>query len=162
MKRSRQTTHPLRLGVLHYHWRRCGVTTVVNNAVRAVIAHVPCTELEIDLISCDAGLPHSQAMLEMTRAGIGMTAITNSTNEVLGIFTDGDLRRVLNDKLDLHESLINDLMTRDCTTATADMLAAEGLEVMQRKKINALLVTDEENQLVGALNMHTLLRAGVA
>jgi arabinose-5-phosphate isomerase len=104
----------------------------------------------------------SQAMLEMTRAGIGMTAVTNNINEVLGIFTDGDLRRVFEDKVDPHQSHIDDIMTKDCTTVTADMLAAEGLQIMQQKKINSLLVTDENQQLVGALNMHTLLRAGVA
>jgi len=115
---------------------------------------------DIPVVPADATL--SQTVLEMSRVGIGMTAITNSANEVLGIFTDGDLRRVIDDKLDLHESLIGDLMTRNCTTVKANVLAAEGLEIMQRKRISALLVTDEDNQLVGALNMHSLLRAGVA
>jgi arabinose-5-phosphate isomerase len=115
---------------------------------------------DIPQVPTDATL--SQAMLEMTRAGIGMTAITNSANEVLGIFTDGDLRRVFEDKVDPHQSNIDDIMTRHCTTVTVDMLAAEGLQIMQQKKINSLLVTDENQKLIGALNMHTLLRAGVA
>jgi len=104
----------------------------------------------------------SQAMLEMTRAGIGMTAITNDNDEVLGIFTDGDLRRVFEDKIDPHEALIDSVMTSNCTTVTADILAAEGLKIMQEKRINSLLVTNDNQQLIGALNMHTLLRAGVA
>jgi arabinose-5-phosphate isomerase len=115
---------------------------------------------DIPQVPADATL--SQAMLEMTRAGIGMTAITNGANEVLGIFTDGDLRRVFEDKVDPHQAHIDDIMTQHCTTVTADMLAAEGLQIMQQKKINSLLVTDENQKLVGALNMHTLLRAGVA
>ena len=104
----------------------------------------------------------SQALLEMTRAGIGMTAITSDQNEVLGIFTDGDLRRVFERKLDPNQTLISEVMTSSCTTVSADILAAEGLKVMQESKINSLLVTDEHNFLIGALNMHTLLRAGVA
>ena len=104
----------------------------------------------------------SQALLEMTRAGIGMTAITSDQNEVLGIFTDGDLRRVFERKVDPNQTLISEVMTSSCTTVSADILAAEGLKVMQESKINSLLVTDEHNLLIGALNMHTLLRAGVA
>jgi len=114
----------------------------------------------IPQVFADATL--SQTMLEMTRAGIGMTAITNDRHEILGIFTDGDLRRVFEGKIDPHESPIDGLMTKECTTVTADMLAAEGLKIMQENKINSLLVVDENQQLAGALNMHTLLRAGVA
>jgi len=115
---------------------------------------------DIPRVSADMTL--SQAMLEMTRAGIGMTAITNDSNEVLGIFTDGDLRRVFEDRIDPHKSLIDSAMTRHCTTVKADILAAEGLKIMQEKRINSLLVTNDDQQLIGALNMHTLLRAGVA
>ena len=104
----------------------------------------------------------SQALLEMTRAGIGMTAITSDDDEVLGIFTDGDLRRVFEDKVDPNTASIETVMTQNCTTVNADILAAEGLAIMQEKKINSLLVVDESNKLIGALNMHTFLRAGVA
>ncbi|MCW8963118.1 MAG: KpsF/GutQ family sugar-phosphate isomerase [Gammaproteobacteria bacterium] len=115
---------------------------------------------DIPRVSADVTL--SQAMLEMTRAGIGMTAITNGNEEVLGIFTDGDLRRVFEDRIDPHEALIDSVMTRHCTTVKADILAAEGLKVMQEKRINSLLVINDDQQLIGALNMHTLLRSGVA
>jgi arabinose-5-phosphate isomerase len=81
---------------------------------------------------------------------------------VLGIFTDGDLRRVFESKVDPNETSISEVMTEHCTTVAADLLAAEGLKIMQEKKINSLLVTNENDELIGALNMHTLLRAGVA
>lgn len=103
----------------------------------------------------------SEAIMEMTRAGIGMTAITDSDSRILGIFTDGDLRRTIEKRLDPHQTSIESLMTRDCTCVTADILAAEGLQIMQDKRINALLVVDEDEKLIGALNMHTMLRAGV-
>ena len=114
----------------------------------------------IPMVTTDVTL--SQAMLEMTRAGIGMTAITDTDNTVLGIFTDGDLRRVFEDKIDPHETSISSVMTANCTTVAADILAAEGLKIMQEKRINSLLVVDTKKQLIGALNMHTMLRAGVA
>ena len=115
---------------------------------------------DIPRVAADVTL--SQALIEMTRAGIGMTAVTNDSNEVLGIFTDGDLRRVFENRLDPNETSIANVMTSNCTTVSADILAAEGLKIMQEKKINSLLVTDDNNKLIGALNMHTLLRAGVA
>ena len=118
------------------------------------------TGSNIPAVSPDVTL--SQALIEMTRAGIGMTAITNERNHVLGIFTDGDLRRVFESKVDPNETSISQVMTEHCTTVAADLLAAEGLKIMQEKKINSLLVTNENDELIGALNMHTLLRAGVA
>jgi arabinose-5-phosphate isomerase len=118
------------------------------------------TGSNIPAVSPDVTL--SQALIEMTRAGIGMTAITDEQNHVLGIFTDGDLRRVFESKVDPNETSISQVMTKHCTTVGADLLAAEGLKIMQEKKINSLLVTNENDELIGALNMHTLLRAGVA
>ena len=101
------------------------------------------------------------ALIEMTDKGLGMTAVVSDNNTILGIFTDGDLRRVLAETVDIHSSLIADFMTENCITGSPNMLAAEILELMQRYKINALLITDEQQQLVGAINMHDLLRAGV-
>lgn len=122
-----------------------------------------------DIMQTGDDIPHvradvslSEAMIEMTRAGIGMTAITDDAMKVLGIFTDGDLRRALENQVDPHKTRIDTIMTVDCKLASADMLAAEGLQIMQDKSINSLLVTDENQQLIGALNMHTLLRADVA
>ncbi|MCW9012649.1 MAG: KpsF/GutQ family sugar-phosphate isomerase [Gammaproteobacteria bacterium] len=101
------------------------------------------------------------ALLEMTRKKLGMTAIIDKENNLLGIYTDGDLRRTLDKNVDVHTAVIKDVMTRGGTTTTSNVLAAEALKIMQDKKINAILVTDENNKLTGALNMHDLLRAGV-
>ncbi len=103
----------------------------------------------------------SDALVEMTNKGLGMTAITTDNGGIAGIFTDGDLRRVLEQTIDVHTTAIADVMTSDCKTGQPNMLAAEVLELMQRHKINALLITDNDQQLVGAINMHDLLRAGV-
>jgi len=101
------------------------------------------------------------ALLEMTRKGLGATAVVNSEKRVEGIFTDGDLRRALDNNIDLHKTSIDDVMTRDCTLISPGLLAAEALQIMEDGKFNALLVVDEDKQLIGALNMHDLLRAGV-
>jgi len=103
----------------------------------------------------------SDALVEMTNKGLGMTAITDDNDSIVGIFTDGDLRRVLAQTVDIHTTAIANFMTSNCITGRPTMLAAEILELMQRHKINAILITDEDQQLVGAINMHDLLRAGV-
>ena len=103
----------------------------------------------------------SEALLEISRKGLGMTAITDADGRVVGIFTDGDLRRTLDQGLDIHRTRIDDVMTSHCRSVGEDILAAEALKVMEDSRINALLVTDGDHRLVGALNMHDLLRAGV-
>ncbi|KLV06382.1 KpsF/GutQ family sugar-phosphate isomerase [Photobacterium ganghwense] len=100
------------------------------------------------------------ALLEVSRKGLGMTAIIDSNQQLSGIFTDGDLRRLLDKRIDIHNTAIGDVMTRNPATISADVLAAEGLKMMEDRKINGLLVTDA-GKLVGALNMHDLLKAGV-
>jgi arabinose-5-phosphate isomerase len=105
--------------------------------------------------------PLSDALLEMTRKGLGMTAIIDTRGKLAGIFTDGDLRRTIDHKVDLNEALVSEVMTADCKTIHPGMLAAEALQIMDSTKINALPVVNESNELVGALNMHDLLRAGV-
>ncbi|KAA3626170.1 MAG: KpsF/GutQ family sugar-phosphate isomerase [Proteobacteria bacterium] len=114
---------------------------------------------EVPRVPESAGL--STALLEMSRKGLGMTAIVDGAERVVGIYTDGDLRRTLDQGIDIHNAPVASVMTRGCTTVTADLLAAEGLQIMEEKKINGLLVVDASNRLIGALNMHTLLRAGV-
>ncbi|BBL76030.1 KpsF/GutQ family sugar-phosphate isomerase [Methylomagnum ishizawai] len=101
------------------------------------------------------------AVLEMTAKNLGMTAIVDAGQRVLGIFTDGDLRRLLEKAGDIHAVPVAAAMTRTCTRVTADRLAAETVRIMEGKRINALLVVDEAGRLIGALNMHDLLRAGV-
>ena len=103
----------------------------------------------------------SDALIEMTKKGLGMTAVIDNNDVMKGIFTDGDLRRVLEQAVDVHTCPIADHMTVQCKTGNPDMLAAEVLSLMQQFKINALLIVDDKQDLVGAINMHDLLRAGV-
>ena len=105
--------------------------------------------------------PLGQALLEITEKKLGMTAIVDAQNQLLGIFTDGDLRRTLDLGIDIHNVRVNAVMTSHCKTIKPDILAAEALRIMEEGKINALIVTDDQNHPVGALNMHDLLRAGV-
>ena len=107
------------------------------------------------------GVSLADALVEMSRKGLGMTAVTAADGRLVGIFTDGDLRRVLDRRIDVHQVGISEVMTAGCKTARLGMLAAEALQMMEEYKINALLVVDKEGRLVGALNMHDLLRAGV-
>ncbi|MBM7061574.1 KpsF/GutQ family sugar-phosphate isomerase [Pseudomonas sp. UL073] len=101
------------------------------------------------------------ALLEMTRKGLGMTVIVENDGKLAGIFTDGDLRRTLDKGIDVRNAIIDEVMTPHGRTARAEMLAAEALKIMEDHKINALVVVDAADQPVGALNMHDLLRAGV-
>ena len=101
------------------------------------------------------------ALLEISRKGLGMTAIVDAQGNLAGIFTDGDLRRTLDRSIDIHNTPVRDVMTRHCKTVRPDILAAEALKCMEDTKINGLMVTDTDGRLVGALNMHDLLRAGV-
>ena len=103
----------------------------------------------------------SDALVEMTRKGLGMTAVVDDNDRLLGIFTDGDLRRAIDHRLDVHTTVVGDVMTADCQTVQPGMLAAEALRIMDDMKINALPVINERQELLGALNMHDLLRAGV-
>ena len=105
--------------------------------------------------------PLSEALVEMTQKGLGMTAVVDANDKLAGVFTDGDLRRTIDQKIDLHNALVKDVMTADCKTIHPGMLAAEALQIMDATKINALPVVNADNELVGALNMHDLLRAGV-
>ncbi len=104
----------------------------------------------------------SAALLEMTKKGLGMTGVVDAAGKLVGIFTDGDLRRVLDHgEVNVHETTIAEVMTRDCKTAQPRQLAVEVLSQMESFKINSLMVVDDHQQPVGALNMHDLLRAGV-
>jgi arabinose-5-phosphate isomerase len=104
----------------------------------------------------------TEALLEITRKGLGMTAVVDGRNRLVGIYTDGDLRRTLEKTQDDIRALkVADAMSRNPRTISPDRLAAEAVQLMERHKINGLLVADEEGAPVGALNMHDLLRAGV-
>ncbi len=104
----------------------------------------------------------SEALVEMSRKRLGMTAVVDAKDRLLGVFTDGDLRRALDDEqIDLRTMPVESLMARSPKTIGANQLAVEAAHLMEAHKINALVVVDEQNRVVGALNIHDLLRARV-
>ena len=101
------------------------------------------------------------ALVEMSLKGLGMTAIVNEQQQLVGLFTDGDLRRVLDNRIDIHSESINTVMTHNPSVAQSDMLAAQALKIMEDKKINGLIIIDTNSKPVGAMNMHDFLSSGV-
>lgn len=121
-----------------------------------------------DIMHRDQRVPRSRphdslktALLEMTSKSLGMTVIVDDTGRLLGIFTDGDLRRALDRDIDLRTTSINTLMTSPCHSVTPEQLAVDAVRLMEAHKIFVLPVVDQESRLVGAFNMHDLLTAGV-
>ncbi len=114
---------------------------------------------KIPLVSEDADL--REALLEMTSKGLGMTGVTDGGQRLCGIYTDGDLRRTLNRGDDVYTVKIRDVMTRNPKTTRPDRLAAETVQLMRSANINGLFVVDDDHRVLGALNMHDLLKAGV-
>ena len=103
----------------------------------------------------------SDALLEMTAKSLGMTSVVDSGGRLLGVFTDGDLRRALDGGIDLRETPIRQVMTPSGVTVAPETLAAECLNVLEQRKITALVVVDEDHRQIGVLHLHDLLRAGV-
>lgn len=101
------------------------------------------------------------ALMEISKKGLGMTAIVNYKGELTGIFTDGDLRRILDEQVDIHHDTIDSVMILNPVVANQEMLAAEALKIMQDKKINGLIVINQQQKPIGAMNMHDLLSSGV-
>jgi arabinose-5-phosphate isomerase len=120
---------------------------------------------QIPLVNADSSL--KQTLLEMTRKGLGMAGVIDSKSLdqkhhiLVGIYTDGDLRRTFEQMPNIETASVKDYMTPNCITIQAHSIASEALKVMQDHKINALMVVDENNIIQGALNMHDLLRAGI-
>ena len=121
-----------------------------------------------DIMHSGAGMPViraeatlAEALVEMSQKGLGVTAIVDQRGRVLGIFTDGDLRRALDADIDIKTCLAAEVMTRGARHIAPGALAASALALMESHRINALLVMDEQQKLVGVLNMHDLLRARV-
>ncbi|BBP81538.1 MULTISPECIES: KpsF/GutQ family sugar-phosphate isomerase [unclassified Pseudomonas] len=109
----------------------------------------------------ERGTSLRDALLEMTRKGLGMTAVLETDGRLAGIFTDGDLRRTLDKGVDVRQASIDDVMTAHGKTVRAEMLAAEALKIMDDHKINVLVVVDDNDTPIGALHIHDLTRAGV-
>ncbi|HET6629744.1 MAG TPA: KpsF/GutQ family sugar-phosphate isomerase [Woeseiaceae bacterium] len=103
----------------------------------------------------------SEGLVEMSRKGLGMTAVIDADNHILGIFTDGDLRRALDAGVDVHKTDMQSVMHRGSKTVLPDMLAAAAMHLLEEHKITGLLVADPDNRLIGALNVHDLFRAGI-
>lgn len=103
----------------------------------------------------------SSALVEISAKGLGMTAITDDKHNLLGVFTDGDLRRTLDKDLNLIQTSVSDVMTKECKTIKPHDLAAEAVKIMETSKVTGLLVLDDNGKLVGALNIHDLFQAGV-
>lgn len=114
---------------------------------------------DIPVVSHRASI--KEALIEMTRCRLGMTAIVNDKSQHIGLFTDGDLRRAFERNIDIQKTPITEVMTHGGKVVEKGMLAAEALRIMETNKINGLFVVDKQHQLIGALNMHDLLRAGV-
>ncbi len=102
-----------------------------------------------------------EGLLEMSRKGLGMTVIVDDAGRILGVFTDGDLRRALDRQVDVHRATMSEVMTSPCRTIAPQELAAEAVHLMEVHRITALPVADEQGRLIGALNVHDLFRAGV-
>ncbi|MGH8250299.1 MAG: KpsF/GutQ family sugar-phosphate isomerase [Steroidobacteraceae bacterium] len=114
---------------------------------------------ELPMVRPDTPLP--EGLLEMSRKRLGLTAVVDPDRRVVGIFTDGDLRRAIDRRIDIHKSTMADVMTRGGRSIGAQELAAEAVLMMEKHAINGLLVQDDRGVLIGALNVHDLLRAGV-
>ena len=114
----------------------------------------------IPLVQSDTTL--RETLLEMTAKGLGMAGVVDADGRrLVGIYTDGDLRRTFDRMPDIKTALVRDYMTANCVTIDAERIASEALKIMHDKKINALMVVDDHGDVQGALNMHDLLRAGV-
>jgi arabinose-5-phosphate isomerase len=114
----------------------------------------------IPLVS--SGTTLKDTLLEMTAKGLGVAGVIDAnSNKLVGIYTDGDLRRTFEKMPDMETARVDEFMTANCVTIEAERIASEALKIMHDKKVNALLVVDQELSVQGALNMHDLLRAGV-
>lgn len=123
------------------------------------VSDVMRSKIAIPQVSAEAKL--TDGLLEMSRKGLGLTAIVDVENKPIGIFTDGDLRRALEQHLNLTTAKMCDVMHPNPTTIHQDALAVTAVEIMEQRKINGLLVVDNTGKLIGALNMHDLLLAKV-
>ena len=123
------------------------------------VADIMHKEVEVPRVTPDQ--PLHDALLEMTQKGFGMTTIVADDNRLLGVFTDGDLRRVIDQKIDITNALMADVMSGNPRTISREILVAEALTIMENAAITALIIQYEDHRPVGVLHMHDILRAGV-
>lgn len=129
---------------------------------RRLLTHVrDVMHAEASIPAVREGATLAEAVLEMSRKGLGMTAIVDETSRLLGIYTDGDLRRTLEKKLDFATTPISAVMSATPRSISPDALAVDAVQLMEQHAISQLLVVDTDSKVVGALNMHDLLKAKV-
>lgn len=114
---------------------------------------------EVPRVTADTSM--AEGLLEMSRKGLGMTVIIDATGRPAGVYTDGDLRRSLDRRVDVHSARMGEVMTQPCKSVSSQALAVEAVRLMEQHRITALPVVDAAGALVGALNVHDLLRQGV-
>lgn len=148
-----------RRGFTHEDFARSHPGGLLGRRLLLYVRDIMHTGSEIPAVNLDASL--REALLEMTSKGLGMSGVVDADGRLAGILTDGDLRRLLNRGVDVYKAKISEVMTRSPKVTHPDRLAAETVEMMRSRKINGLFVVDDENRVVGALNMHDLLRSGV-
>ncbi len=124
-----------------------------------VVSDIMHTGEQLPIVAQGASI--MDALVEMTAKKLGMTAVVDQQGQLAGIFTDGDVRRLLEKAIDITQAALVEVMTIDCQVIRQDILAAEAMQIMEQKKINALIVVDENKQVTGALNMHDLIHAGI-
>ena len=110
----------------------------------------------------DAGTVLSDALLEISDKGLGMTTVLDESGQLAGVFTDGDLRRALDHRIDINATTIGELMSRSAKGATREMLAAEALRIMEENEISSLVVLNDSGELEGVVHLKDLLHAGIA
>ncbi|WP_242698583.1 KpsF/GutQ family sugar-phosphate isomerase [Alteromonas sp. 5E99-2] len=103
----------------------------------------------------------SDALIEISKKGLGCTGVIDNNGVLIGIFTDGDLRRIIDQKIDMHQTHINTVMTRNFVSVESSDMAVDALNLMEHKKISSLMVLNDAKHVIGAFNMHMLLKAGV-
>jgi arabinose-5-phosphate isomerase len=114
-----------------------------------------------DIPRVDLSTVLSAALMEISSKGLGMTTVVDEKGELAGVFTDGDLRRVLDSDVDIKSAAISRVMVKGCKTVTTGMLAAESLRIMEQNKISSLVVIDDQKNIVGVIHLSMLLKAGL-
>ena len=114
-----------------------------------------------DLPTVYENTPLTQTLVEMTQKGLGITTVIDDNHKLSGVFTDGDLRRAIDKNTNINQALVKDVMSTNPTTIGADMLAAEAMSLMERQSITALIVANNNQQAIGVIHMHDILRAGI-
>ena len=124
------------------------------------VADVMVSGSDIPTVTPTAAL--ADAIVEMTQKGLGMTTIASDDRQLLGIFTDGDLRRAVKNGTDLRATSLTEAMTADARTIHQELLAAEAMALMERHQISALVVVDDQNTIIGIVTLLALLKAGLS